>query len=80
MAKADYRKEQDSFGPGGYHCPCCGPRDSDEKVRVRRKQRRKVRSEKHDAYYCTGCGTWLEKRCSGAEECEFCKDRPDKAF
>lgn len=46
MAKADYRKEQDSFGPGGYHCPCCGPRDSDEKVRVRRKQRRKVRSAK----------------------------------
>ena len=34
------------------------------------------RSEKYDAYYCTKCG-WIESKC-GDDECEFCKNRPDK--
>lgn len=79
MAHADYRKELKDFGPGGYKCYCCGPRDAEDKKRARRKYRRKIRSEKYDAYYCLNCGAWLEEPCPDTN-CEFCKDRPDKAF
>ena len=36
-----------------------------------------IRDSKHDAYYCTGCGEWVEAVC-GDSDCGFCKDRPDK--
>jgi len=34
-------------------------------------------SPKYDAYYNFKTGEWLEKTC-GHEDCEFCKDRPEK--
>lgn len=32
-------------------------------------------NEKHDAYYCRACLTWLETGCSDPE-CEYCRSRP----
>lgn len=34
-------------------------------------------SPKYDAYYNVKTGEWLEENC-GHEDCEFCKDRPEK--
>lgn len=34
-------------------------------------------SPKYDAYYNVETGEWLEGNC-GHEDCEFCKDRPEK--
>lgn len=34
-------------------------------------------SEKYDACFCMNCNKWLESKCGG-ENCEFCKDRPNK--
>lgn len=36
-------------------------------------------SHKHDAYYKAATGEWIEKTC-GDSNCEFCKDRPERAF
>lgn len=36
------------------------------------------RNERHDAFYCPVCGTWLSPRCV-SPYCELCKGRPDKA-
>ena len=36
-----------------------------------------VYCEEHDAYFCEGCDCWIEPKCFH-EECEFCKDRPEK--
>jgi hypothetical protein len=35
-------------------------------------------NEKYDSYYNSKTNEWLEQTCSDAE-CEYCKDRPDKA-
>lgn len=35
-------------------------------------------SDKYEAYYNPNTGEWLEDKC-GDPECEFCKDRPEKA-
>jgi hypothetical protein len=34
-------------------------------------------SPKYDAYYNVETREWIEKTC-GHEDCEFCKDRPEK--
>lgn len=34
-------------------------------------------SPKYDAYYNVKTGEWIEEAC-GHEDCEFCKDRPEK--
>lgn len=31
----------------------------------------------YDAYVCFHCEDWIEDKCSD-EECEFCKDRPER--
>ena len=35
-----------------------------------------ILDKKHDAYYCTGCGKWVDDIC-GNPDCRFCKNRPD---
>ena len=34
-------------------------------------------SEKYDAYFCSKCSSWLEKKCSDSY-CVFCTQRPEK--
>lgn len=34
-------------------------------------------NQNYDAYYCKECNVWLEPTCSD-EECEFCKNRPER--
>lgn len=31
----------------------------------------------YDAYYCEKCNVWLEAEC-GDENCEFCRERPER--
>ena len=35
----------DGIGPGGWHCPCCGPRPNDRKTFMRLVRRRIKRKE-----------------------------------
>lgn len=32
-------------------------------------------NDEYDAYFCTKCDMWLEKRCGSL--CEFCTERPE---
>lgn len=36
------------------------------------------RNVRHDAFFCTGCGAWLETACTDPE-CYFCPERPQCA-
>lgn len=35
------------------------------------------RNPVYDAYFCSSCDTWAEKKCDD-ENCYFCPGRPDK--
>lgn len=34
-------------------------------------------NKQYDAWFCSKCNVWLERKCPD-EDCEYCKDRPDK--
>jgi hypothetical protein len=34
-------------------------------------------SEKYDAYFCSKCNSWLEKKCSDPN-CYYCPNRPER--
>lgn len=36
-----------------------------------------IHDETYDAYFCSICEEWVEKKCSDTA-CEFCTTRPDK--
>lgn len=46
MTRNDYKRELGALGdkgPGGWKCPCCGPKPGEERRKVRRAARRKAR-------------------------------------